>query len=680
VPVTYLGRGWFCPLVESRIIRGDFDIALRVILPTGKALNMLLDDPYTLHDADPGPVKFHSADGRWHGTLSGESPRSAADAWTYVQKNGTRHYGDTFVLTSEADGWEYTFIHNRIQQWKTGDKILEWIYQGDLVSEIRLKGTTGKAPFSVTLDAGGHTDGFVVNDQAHHFKFAPFPLTHAFLFGWSGNFESVGYTGTEWIPGDNRSLITYSVGTEPGFTLTFHDKQGIATLCTSHFTGVQIVPVADHLGPGWQGIFPGAQSFDINTVDYSVTSSKKDLPVAIQSADKKWHGTWQPDTDTFVLKSDTEGCEITYLHGIRQWKNGTHVVQWIYDKDNNLTEIQVMGASGKAALGVVLDAGGRPEGFNMISRIAYFQNTKNHHAEILFDYSATPTLSGWDGPGGLRETYAFATDSGSPPTITVTDSHGIAFQCSWNPYTRQIVSADGWNYIAPYVRDERDFAPLITRINDRGEYEYTAPTPRPEANFTSIVSSSLVTVAKTLRDGTTISTRLRRAGVVCDEIQKVETVGPDGIYHLTYVADFDDAGSIIREFKVDSKGTATLATYAGDAPAKNETLSGPDAIPVAREKALMADVEKSNGVQRDLVLEQLAYFYIDAGDFNKALASARQIGSRDMFRVICMDVIAADKNIPKGWEREEFQQLLEGGSLPKLDKAGTRELSGKEDE
>ncbi len=90
----YLGCGWLCPLLESSISMREYHPEVYVLLPTGKKLTLAPD-----HGAgkdSPDAAVLHSADGRWRGE------------W----------HGNTFVLSSDADGWELTFLGNRIKQWK----------------------------------------------------------------------------------------------------------------------------------------------------------------------------------------------------------------------------------------------------------------------------------------------------------------------------------------------------------------------------------------------------------------------------------------------------------------------------------------------------------------------------------------------------------------------------------
>ena len=47
---------------------------------------------------------------------------------------------------------------------------VEWIYKGNYVSEIRLKGSTGKAAFSVTFGKNGRPNGFLMGEFKHRFK------------------------------------------------------------------------------------------------------------------------------------------------------------------------------------------------------------------------------------------------------------------------------------------------------------------------------------------------------------------------------------------------------------------------------------------------------------------------------------------------------------------------------
>ncbi len=138
------------------------------------------------------------------------------------------------------------------------------------------------------------------------------------------------------------------------------------------------------------------------------------------------------------------------------------------------------------------------------------------------------------------------------------------------------------------------------------------------------MSAAQVIVARTLDGDTTIATKLRRSSIPCDEIQKVEKAGADGLLPPQLPGRFRRSRECsTREFKVDEKDATTLTTYSGPGDVKTENLSGPDAIPALREKALLADAGKSaTPAGRDHALEQLAYLHIAAGNYNKVLALA----------------------------------------------------------
>ena len=620
----YLGRGWLCPLLESTILRNDDSPVLNVLLPTGRSVTMLPDEERG-KGKTPG---FHSADGRWRGELSGTFDLTSP-AWSLAPPENKTPRDDTFVMKSEADGWELSFLRGRIQRWKVGGRVLEWIYKDGLVSEIRWQGVDGDAPFSVIPASGGHVGGFVVNGRAHRLRFAPFPLTWTGSYAWDGRNYVNSWAGAWEGPKDERAMFLIACGSEPGLKIVFHDQARTSELVTSQFSDARAAFADD----GLRVSLPGREPLELRP-----DSSQRG---AFRSADGKWTATRRGKS---VVLSGPEGWQITFTDGrIRQWKNGERVVEWVF-KDGAAVQLRIVGVTGKAPLAITLGPHGKPAGFVTDGQPWKLPVPPGHSSELGYDGTSQPTLVEWTTPEDRSENFDFATDHGTPCTLTISEKGKPDVLCAWDPATRWILSADGWRYLVAIAYRDRDLPALITRVDGRGEYEFVAPG---EFRRLAPGSESGITFAKTLDAGRTITTRLRRSGMYADEIQRIETLGPDGRYRASYQADFDEAGNFTREYRMDQSGVATLTTYAAGKGIATEKLSG--SVSAAREKALLADLKASRTeAEGNRVLEQLGYFYIAEGEFDKALALRQKISDREIYYVLCDEVVQKDKSLGGG--------------------------------
>lgn len=138
-----IGVGFWCPLTSAAAYLKR-EKMLRCELICGKVMYLRRDKKDF--------SKFYSLDKKWTGIIDKDK-----------------------ITISRGDGWELRYQGGFLRQLKTDSgRLINWIYNGSLVTEIREEGSAN-SPLKLAIGPGGFSNGFYVNGKLHSFELGKRP-------------------------------------------------------------------------------------------------------------------------------------------------------------------------------------------------------------------------------------------------------------------------------------------------------------------------------------------------------------------------------------------------------------------------------------------------------------------------------------------------------------------------
>ncbi|HWB61604.1 MAG TPA: hypothetical protein VG733_19130, partial [Chthoniobacteraceae bacterium] len=369
---------------------------------------------------------------------------------------------------------------------------------------------------------------------------------------------------------------------------------------------------------------------------------KDPLKAAFQTEDGAWKATQEGDVFTLKGAVDQDDWTLRFEKGrVRELKvTDAAPIEWVY-KGDYVSQIRLKEGKKTVAFSVSFGADGHPDAFTVsgwqhrfkLSHVALMDDGKAANGGEAASVTAndpgvtlTEWISGEEEDALQHDVFDYGKDEDGHPTLNYNyldpNEGDLKVALSWDGATGQILTEDDWRYTVKPSQQPGD-PPAITRVNDKGEYEYIA-VDRARATVMTHLLGKEDTIAR----------------FDSDVAWKISTAGEDGVYHTVKRVDFDQYG-ILRRLGRDEEGALDLEYFNDEhlfhegPDNDDEKPKPPPVIPAdvfkATEALLLANVEGAKGnFQRNNSLEDLARFYIRTGNFKTAFDLASQISDRSL--------------------------------------------------